>query len=56
MEASQFDELTKKLAGPITRRGALKAAIATAAGGLFALNKAKGAGAATCEPNGNSLG
>src|SRR5438105_2117488 len=62
MEANQFDELTRKLAGAVTRRGALKAALATAAGGLFALNRARATTAASCQtghalctaPNGNS--
>jgi hypothetical protein len=55
LEDQQFDELTKKLAGRVSRRTAVKAAVATAVGGVFALGKVAGAGAAfsqTCKCNG----
>jgi hypothetical protein len=47
MEDRKFDELTKKLAAPVSRRTALKAAVVTAIGGAFGLGKLTGAEAQT---------
>src|SRR5579859_134800 len=56
MEAQQFDDLTKRLAAPVSRRTAVKAALVTAVGGVFGLGKVSGA-AASCptgyQPCGN---
>jgi len=47
MEDRKFDELTKRLAAPVSRRTALKAAVVTAVGSAFGLSKLAGAEAQT---------
>src|ERR671932_1947174 len=49
MEDKQFDELTKRLAAPVSRRTAVKAAVATALGGILTFGKSSGAYAAFAE-------
>lgn len=50
MEDHKFDELTKRLAGPVSRRTALKAAVVTALGGAFGLGKLTETGAQATAP------
>ena len=47
MEAEHFDDLTKRLAQPISRSAAVKATLAAAFGGMFSLSKVTGAAAST---------
>lgn len=51
MEQERFDELTRKLASPVTRKTALKAVVATTLGGAFSLTGLSRAGA--CKANGD---
>ena len=50
MESKQFDELTKRLAAPVSRRVALKAVIVTAVGGAFGLTKVRDVAAESAPP------
>src|SRR5712692_5729628 len=53
MNSSRFDEFTKTLARPTSRRQVLKALGATVAGGIFGLRKVDHA-SASCKPLGHT--
>jgi hypothetical protein len=56
VEPQQFDDLTRRLSGSITRRGALKTALVTAIGGIFGLSRTQNAGASSSRcPSGTNL-